>query len=162
MTSNIQQAKNRAVELIEKALIEAGWSDGWALGDDEVRRAPSPLFYRNSTPAVAEEAKVSLDGQTHMLYCIYNIADDDPHYSGNRWSNGDITVALTFYYDDPFIFYEKEGESNNSFVKFMNALLEELARDLWAISGDVESSSPSGEDGKPYANRTTIFATNNF
>lgn len=163
MTDNLQSAKNRAIARLEGIFERSGWSDGWALNDDEVREAPSPLFYRNSTPAVAEEARVTIDGQTHALYCVYNIAEVKSYYAGNRPSSFDITIALTFYFDEPFLFYEKEGATaENAFKVFTDALLDELADDLWAISSDGEGAVPSGEDGKPYTNREILFVQNNF
>lgn len=163
MIDSLQSAKNRAIAQIEAIFEQSGWSDGWGLNDDEVRAAPSPLFYRNEAPVVAEESKVQIEGQSHRLYCIYNVSEVKPNYAGNRPSSYDITIALTFYFDDPFLFYETgNAQTQNPFKTFAEALLEELADDLWAISSDGEGSVPSGEDGKPYTNREILFVTNNF
>ncbi len=160
MTDNVIKAENAAVKAIETAFINAGWSDGWGLTDDEVRAAPSPLFYRNETPAVASEARATVDGQTHSVYCIYNIIETKPNHAGNRPSNFDVTVALTFYYDDPFLFFSDEKES--PFGKFAEVLMDELADGLWTISSEGESSVPATEDGQTYTNRKILFVKNNF
>lgn len=157
--NNYLRAENAAVAEIERLLTEAGWSDGWGLDDDEVRNAPSPLFYRNATSAVAGEARVTEDGQTHLLYCIYNIIENHPHYAGNHPAAFDITIALTFYYDDPFLFYEAE---RNGFTKYLDALLDGLAESNWTLSGEGENPVPPTDDAQPYVQRKVLFVTNNF
>lgn len=155
--TNILRAENAAVKEIEEIFTEAGWSDGWGLTDDEVRKAPSPIFYRNETPTVASEARVEANGQKHLLYCIYNVIDTDPKYAGNHPSHFDVTLALTFYYDDPFLFHEDSGAK-----KFIDALLAALAERLWVISGEGETNVPPSDDRQPYINRKILFVTNNF
>lgn len=153
--SNILQAENFTVSQLEEIFKEAGWSDGWQLTDEEVRNAPSPLFYRNSTPSVAAESKITLEGQTHSLYCIYNVSDPHSDYADNQPHHFAVTMALTFYFDDAFVFHE-----NSPFNKFLSALLEELAKRLWVISSDGESKASSLSEEEAYANRKLLFATN--
>lgn len=157
--NNYLRAENAAINEIENLLKEAGWSDGWGLTDDEVRNAPSPVFYRNSAPVVASEARVKEDEQIHALYCIYNIIETHPNYTGNKPSNFDITIALTFYYDDPFLFTEA---TENGFTKFVDGLLDGLAENNWTLSGEGEHPVPSADDALPYVNRKVLFVTNNF
>lgn len=154
--TNLQDAEKSAIAKIEQALINAGWSDGWSLSDDEVRNAPSPIFYRNYTSAVAGEARVSIDGQTHNAYVIYNIIANDPNYAENKPFFTSITVCLTFYYDEAHLF------DSEQFAPFMKTLMNELADDLWVLSGEGESAVPATDDGKAYINRKIVFATNNF
>ena len=153
---NILKAEQTAIAQIEQAFANAGWSDGWGLSDDEVRNAPGPLFYRNATPTTATEARATVDGQTHCVYAIYNVIDNAPQYSENKPTTTDITVNLTFYYDDPSFF------DRGAFVKYMEALLDELADGLWTLSGEGEGAVPATDDGGPYLHRKIIFATNNF
>jgi len=159
MKLNMSAAESAAIHRIEELRAEAGWSDGWALTDEEVKETNEfPLFYRNSTPTVAPEAKVKKDGQTHSLYCIYNIIDTDPKYAGNKPLTHNVSIALTFYYDDPFLFYQDENtETENPFAPYIEALLENLADDLWAISSGGEGPVPSAESGSAYSNRKILF-----
>lgn len=154
---NIVRAENAAVAEIERIFKAAGWSDGWGLTDDEVRRACSPLFYRNATSQVAEEARPLANGQAENLYCIYNLTPSDPKYSGNRPYGFDITVCLTFYYSDPFLF---DGESELS--RFVTELMCKLAENLWIITGEGEQPVHTTENHHAYTNRKLIFATNYF
>lgn len=155
--NNIIHAENAAVAAIEKIFEQAGWSDGWGLTDDEVRNAPSPLFYRNATSQVAEEARPVMNGQAQSLYCIYNIAPTDPKYSGNRPYGFEVTICLTFYYSDPFLFHE-ESEAN----PFICSLMHELTEKLWIITGEGEQPVPPTENRQAYTNRKLIFVTNYF
>lgn len=160
MNSELLRAENRAIDELEHILLRAGWADGWELTDDEVRKAISPLFYRNQTSTVAEEARVTIDGQTHSLYVIYSMADTNPLYSGNKPYRTDVSIALTFYYDDPFLFYE--GHSSSPFAKFVDLLLAEFETNAWSVYGEGESQIPSGDDSKTYTNRKVLFVTKNF
>jgi hypothetical protein len=154
--TNIHKAEQTAIAQIEQAFIDAGWSDGWGLTDEEVRSAPSPLFYRNATPTTATEARATIDGQTHCLYAIYNIIDNAPKYAENKPTTTDVTVNLTFYYDDPSLL------DSGAFATFVEALIDELADGLWTLSGEGESAVAATDDGSPYMHRKIIFATNNF
>lgn len=157
MINSILDAENTAVKQIEEIFVNAGWSDGWALRDEEVRSAQEPLFYRNSTPVVASESKVTKKGQTHSLYCIYNISESKIHYANDKPHHFTVTIALTFYYDDPFIFFD-----NSPHKEYLDALLSELSEKLWIISADSEGGVPSLDNQESYANRKLIFATNTF
>lgn len=160
MRLNMTAAESAAIHRIEELLTEAGWSDGWALTDEEVKETNEfPLFYRNSTPTVAPEAKITKDGQTHSLYCIYNIVDTDPKYAGNKPLTHSVSIALTFYYDDPFLFYQDDttAGAENPFAPYLEALLENLADDLWAISSGGEGPVPAAESGSAYSNRKILF-----
>lgn len=157
--NNLLRAENAAIKEIETALIESGWSDGWELTDEDVRAAANPLFYRNSTSTAASEARVKAKGQTHSLYCIYNVIETKSNYAGDKPVHFDVTIALTFYYDDPFLFQE---DDKNEFIPYIEGLLDALADDLWTISGEGESSVPSTDDARVYSNRKVLFVTNNF
>ena len=173
MITNVIKAENTAIREIEAALTEAGWSDGWAMEDADVRTAGAPIFYRNNAPVVAAEARTTVGadpekqidpGQTHYLYLIYNITQTETKNAGNRPYYHEVTAALTFYYDDPSLFYEATGDSapTNGFVPFLSELIDELADGDWAISSEGESTVPATDDGTTYTNRKILFVTKNF
>ena len=67
MRLNMTAAESAAIHRIEELLTEAGWSDGWALTDEEVKETNEfPLFYRNSTPILTFYA---LDGNVKTVWC---------------------------------------------------------------------------------------------
>ena len=161
---NIIRAENMAVRSLEALFARAGWADGWELTDDEVRAAQNPLFYRNSTGAVAAEAKVKKDGQTHTLFCVYNISGTQLKYADNKPRSADVTIALTFYYDDAFLFYDGDGNghSESVFLPYMESLLSELAEELWVIGGDGEIPVLPADDAQPYLNKKVLYIKNHF
>ena len=62
MITDLLQAEQTLAADIEETLIEAGWSDGYGLTDDEIKKAPSPLFYHNATPQAAASSKAIVEG----------------------------------------------------------------------------------------------------
>ena len=155
---NVIAAENEAIEAIEEIFKRAGWSDGWGMNDVEVMRSQSPLFYRNATGAAAERAQcVASGGKAQTLYCIYNIATTESKYAENHPYGFDVTICLTFYYSDPFLFHEK-SEGN----PYIDRLMKELADALWVIASEGEQQIPPTEDRQAYLYRKMIFATNFF
>lgn len=155
--TNLVRAEQAAVAEIERVFAEAGWSDGWGLTDAEVRRAPSPLFYRAATPKAAADAKVVINGVGHSLYAVYNIIDPEAKYSGNQIDHFNITVAITLYYDDAYLFTQGSG-----FDTFLEELLSGFSAGLWAISGEGESAAVGASDKSPYVYRKVVYITNTF
>lgn len=159
--TNAVQAETYAVQELERMLEASGWSDGWGMGDKEIAEAPNPLFYRNSTPAAAADAKVKAEGQTHSLYLVFNVVGTETKYADNIPSNFDVTLALTFYYDEPYLFHET-AEAVSPFKGFIEGLLSELSEGLWTISSEGESVVAAAGDRGPYTNRKVLFVKNNF
>lgn len=156
MTSLIR-AERIAVAEIEQAFIEAGWSDGYGMTDNEIRKAPSPLFYRNSTPVTAADAKVIKNGSGHNLYAVYNIIKPEVKYASNTVHHLEVTVAITFYYDDPYLFDEESG-----YDVYLEELLSQLAHSLWVVSDDGDEPVTGTSDKAPYIHRKVLYATNTF
>jgi hypothetical protein len=159
MNTNILSAETEATTRLETIFKEAGWADGWGLTDNEVRKSTKPLFYRNNASVVATESKVSYPTGTHTLYCIYRLIDAVSNYSGNKPHNFEITIALTFYYDDSFLFLEA-GE--NPFTKLLLDIIECLNNEGWAISQEAEESVSSADNADIFLNRKILFVTNIF
>jgi hypothetical protein len=159
MNTNIISAETEAITKLEAIFKAAGWADGWNLTDAEVRKSDKPLFYRNSSSSVATEAKVSFATGTHTLYCIYRLIDTVTNYSENHPHNFAITIALTFYYDDAFIFLDA-GE--NPFTKLLLDVIEGLDNEEWAVNQEAEESVTSADNANTFLNRKILFATNIF
>lgn len=156
MTNQVR-AEQAAVAEIESVFSEAGWSDGWGLTDAEVRKAPSPLFYRGATPKAAADAKVIIDGVGHSIYAVYSIIKPEAKYSGNQIDHYNITVALTLYYDDAYLFAQGSG-----FDVFLEGLLNGFSERLWAVSGEDEGAVIGASDKSPYVYRKAVYITNTF
>ncbi len=153
----IMQPQQSAIKAIEEALTEAGWSDGYALSDKEIANAPSPLFYKDATPKSAADARVVVNGVGRKLYCIYTLLKPDVKYSQNTVHHTDITVALTFYFDDAFTFAD-----GSHHAKFLDALLDELSAEEWAISMSGDERVVSQSDHSPYMYRKVLYVSNIF
>ncbi len=156
MAANLVDAENNAISALETILANAGWSDGWKLRDSEVRSATNPLYYRNSAPVVASEARIKRSNQAHTLYCLYSITDNDIKYSDNVPGFYHIKIAVTLYYDEPFIF------SITGFKPFLSSVIEALSSAKWQISSESEASVMSAEDGNKYLNRKVLFIEKTF
>lgn len=154
MATNILQAEQIALADIEAALVASGWSDGYALTDAQVRNAPSPLFYRNSTPRSAADSKVVIDGVGRTIYLVYSAIKPDTAYAADKPHHISATVALTIYYSDAYTF-----DAGSGHARFLAGLLSELADREYVISSDGEDASVAASDREPYIYRKTIYAT---
>lgn len=152
--SNILTIENRAIEELETIFANAGWSDGWALTDEQVRSATEPLYYRNATSAVASEAKVKREDQIRKLYAIYSLMDTDDKSADDRPFIHEPSIAIHFYYDDAFIWHK-----NSPFNDFLHALIEELEADGWSVSLDGEQGIASADNAQPYITRKTLVVS---
>lgn len=158
MYMTILKAEMLAIKSIETAFIDAGWSDGSAMTDAKIRKAKEPIFYKDSTPKVAADAVVTVDGIGRKLYCIYNIIAPRTATSGNKSHHIEITVALAIYTDTQYLFAE-----NSKHAKYIDALLDELAKEDWIISSaGADESVASQDEQSPYIYRKTLYATNVF
>lgn len=155
---NLLEAENLAVEDLEAILNANGWADGWRLTDSEVRASRKPLYYRNSAPVVAPENKIKKSGQTHNLYAIYSITQNEPVYGSNKAGFFTVRIAITFYYDDAFLF----SRGTNPFRSYISDVVDALADNLWVISSEGESPLTSPEDGNKYLNRKILFLDKTF
>ena len=153
----IMKPQQSAIKAIEEALTESGWSDGYALSDKDIENAPSPIFYKDATPKSAADARVVVDGVGRKLYCIYSLLKPDAKYSQNTVHHTEITVAFTFYFDDPFTFAD-----GSPHAKFLDALIDELSDEEWAISMSGDERVTSQSDHSPYMYRKILYATNIF
>lgn len=152
--TNLLKAEQIALKDIEDALIASGWSDGYGMTDDEVRNAPSPLFYRNSTPRSAAQSKVVIDGVGRTIYLVYSSMKPDTAYAANKPHHFSATVALTIYYSDAYTF-----DTGSVHARFLEGLLSELADREYVISSDGEGASAAASDREPYVYRKVIYAT---
>lgn len=158
--NSILDAENRAVLELESSLKAAKWEDGWRLTDAEIASYIGPIYYRNSTPASAADAKVMAGDQEHSLYMVFSVTDTKTYYASNTPSFFDVTLALTFYYDEPYLFYDTGQES--IFKGFIDELLTKLAEGQWSITSEGESAVTAAGDRGPYTNRKVLFITKNI
>lgn len=152
--TNVLKAQQIALADIEDALIASGWSDGYGMTDEEVCNAPSPLFYRNSTPRAAADSKVVIDGVGRTIYLVYSAIKPDTTYAANQPYFYSPTVALTIYFSDAYTF--DEGSVH---AKFLEELLAQLAEREFVISSDGEGASVAASDREPYTYRRVLYAT---
>lgn len=151
------EAVDRATHELEEILRETGWEDGWGKSTEEIRgRKPRPFFYRNAAETAATESRVSLEGQSEILYCIYTESSTDPSFSGNRSAFHEVILGLNFYYSNSALFAESEG-LENPYARLLNGLLEELEDRLWAAWSDGEDGVASDDAGSIYLNHKTIY-----
>lgn len=154
MTDNLLIAEQGIGADIEAALIEAGWSDGYGLTDDEIRQAPSPLFYHNATPQAAASSRVIVEGVGRTIYLVYTVLSPDTRYAGNKPHHINATAALTIYTDDAYAF-----DKGSVHAKFLSALLAELAEREYIIRTDAEGAATAATDREPYVYRKVLYAT---
>ncbi len=154
MATSILHAEQIALAEIEGALVASGWSDGYGMTDDDVKHAPSPIFYRNSTPRSAANSKVVTDGVGRTIYLIYSTMKPDTAYAANKPHHFSATVALTIYYSDAYTF-----DAGSVHARFLEELLSELAERDYVISSDGEGASVAASDREPYLYRKVIYAT---
>lgn len=155
MITNALAAENAAAAELEDLLKGAGWSDGWGLEDDEVRRADKPLFYKNFTSSAAEEARIVIDGQMHNIYAVYRVFDIETVFSGNQPHHFVVRLAISIYYDDPALLV-------GTFSGFVEAALTSLTNSRWSVNVEGDDTTTLGSDSQPYGCRKTLFAEKAF
>lgn len=165
---NIFKAKNEAVKLFENLLLQAGWQDGYGLGESYYKRDESkPLFFRNNAPALSNNFKVQVQGQSRIIYILYNIisteqltANDVPFKRGTT-----IDIAVDIWYDDAFNFMEDSSDQttvDDIYMDFGSELINLLIKNKFTVTDNGEVPEASETTVADYLNRNSLIISKKY
>lgn len=165
---NIIKAKNEAVKELEQILVDCGWQDGYGLGQSYFNRDNlKPLFFRNSAPALSNTFKVEIQGQSRIIYIIYNVISATPQTANNmQYKKGTpIDIAIDIWYDDAFNFNEDESDDttvDDIYMDFGSEFINLLVKKLWVITDNGEVPEESETTITDYLNRNSLIVSKKF
>ena len=154
MQTNLLSAEQCIIKEIEDALTAAGWTDGYNMTDEQIKKSASPIFYHDVSPRAASDSKVVIDGVGRTLYLVYSYLKPEISFSGNKPHHINSSVALTIYYTDAYTFFE-----GSAHAKYLSRLLEELSEKEFIVTTENNAAITSASDREPYIYRKIFYAS---